>query len=364
MKAVILTIHFGINYGSALQSYALSRSLERLNVQPEVINYIPLKYGMWNEFSSDKRRKYPLVFIVMAFILKFPSKYRHRKIFEKFLNTNLNLSKVYHTNKELKTEPPQSDLYIVGSDQVWNFDYNESGDYTYFFDFLPLTSRKISYAASIGKTELSNNERECIKKYLSGFLGVSLREDKSVEALNSMGIQSNHVLDPTMLLSKDEWKHFARTKKHKNSYILIYVMDYLYHDLIDIAEKVSRRLGLKIYMIAFKKIKDKRVDKQYIYATPQEFLGLFLDASYIVTNSFHGVAFSINFNKQFCAVAKRDYNVRIQSLLRMMKLEGHFTSSINGIDIEDEIDYSEVNRILTEQRINSFDYLKKFCEDF
>lgn len=363
MKADILTIHFGVNYGSALQSYALSRILEQLNIQTEVINYIPLKYGMWNEFSGNKKGKYPLAVIAAAFILKFPSKYKHRKIFEKFLRENLNLTKIYHTNAELKAEPPQSDIYIVGSDQVWNFDYNESGDFTYFFDFLPSASRKISYAASIGKTTLSKNERGCIKKYLSEFSGVSLREDSSTELLNSMGIPSNHVLDPTMLLSKYEWNHFAKRRKHKDSYILIYVMDYLYHDLIEIAEKISKKFGHKIYMVAFKKIKDKRVDKQFIYADPQEFLGVLLDASYVVTNSFHGVAFSVNFNKQFCAVAKENYNIRIQSLLRMMEIEGHFVSSVNEFDIGHKIDYSNVNRILTEQRTYSLDYLKKFCEN-
>lgn len=364
MKAEILTIHFGVNYGSALQAYALYKTLHKWDVQTEILNYIPKKYNIWYEFYQSKKGIYPFIIILSAFVIKLPFKMKQRKIFERFLRKNLRLSRIYHNNQELRQDFPQADLYIAGSDQIWNFDYNQKNDFTYFLDFLPSSFRKISYAASIGKEELTKEEINCLQKYLSGFSGISLREDKSMELLESMGINSEHVLDPTMLVSKNEWESFLKRREKKESYVLIYVMDYLYHDLIDIAEVISKKLDKKIYMIAFKKIKDKRIDKQFIFLDPKEFLGLIWDASYVVTNSFHGVAFSINFNRQFIAVGKEKYNVRMQSLLRMFLIEDRFvSSSVASIDTDQQIDYSEVNRILKDQREKSLNYLENFCKN-
>lgn len=360
MKAEILTIHFGINYGSVLQTYALSRVLETMELEVEIINYVPSKYKMWNEFKKDKIGKYSYIIIVAGFILKAPKKLIQRNIFEKFIKRNINLSRQYSSNYELTNQKPIGDLYIVGSDQVWNFDYNEKGDNTYFFDFLNNNEKKIAYAASLGKSFVSNQEEQTLKELLMNFYSISVREDETALLLNKLDLKTKHVLDPTLLICKEKWKELMNIKNKEEKYILIYVMDYLYEDLIEIAVQFSKKINTKIYMISFKRIADSRVDKQYIYSTPQKFLSLLYNAEYVVTNSFHGVAFSINFNRQFIAVGKNKYNLRIESLLRTLNIKKsiYMTNENRPIDYEQVIDYNIVNNTLEDKRRESLHFLQ------
>lgn len=365
MRVSILTIHFGVNYGSVLQTYAMYNMLEKYGCEAEVVDYVPAKYGMWRSFYKGKEHRYPLLLAVLAFIYKFPIRYYQRRVFRKFVKTNLKLSKRYQSTLQLKQSPPNADLYIVGSDQVWNYDYNDQNDFTYLFDFLPSAAKKISYAASIGKDQLSCDEKKGFQKYLASFSGVSVREDKACDLLRNLSIHSEHVLDPTLLLSFDEWlKLFKNIDISLEKYVLIYVMDFQYSSLINVAEKIAKNLNAKIYLIAFRKISDDRVSKQFICTSPQQFLRLFADAAYIVTNSFHGVAFSINFNKQFTAVGKGQYDERILSLLRVCELTSRFveantqTQNFNFA----QINYDEVNQKLFDARKKSLKYLRQFIK--
>ncbi len=362
MKVKTITIHYGVNYGSALQTYALCKVLQKMGHEVEVINYVPLKYNLWNEFSADKIGKYPALIILGAFAIKAPEKIIRRRKFSSFLKEYVPLTKKYTSTKELKDIFSNEDLFIVGSDQVWNFDYNGNEDYTYFLDFVKDKNRCISYAASIGKMDLSVTEEDLMKHFLCDFKSISVREDYCVEQMNKIGLVAKHVLDPTLLLSSEDWNELIDCDdEFDEKYILVYVMDFLHQDLLRIAEQIKRLFGFKIYLVSFSKINDDIIDRQFIFATPKMFLSLVKNASYVVTNSFHGVAFSVNYNKQFIAVGKSKYNVRIQSLLRQFNLNDRFVLPNEHVDekiINEMINYEIVDEKIKLCREESKEFLK------
>lgn len=356
MKIDILTIHFGVNYGSALQSYALSKVLEDLENEVEIINYIPKRYNYW---VIAKKNKYNFGLIIAYYIIKFPFIYYQRKVFNRFLKENLKMTKCYHTPNEIKENIPFADVYFVGSDQIWNFDYNDYNDMSYFLDFLNKDKVKISYAASIGKEKITTLENKVLKKYLKEFNYISVREDSAKNILGKINIKAEHVLDPTMLLTREEWSTKFKGKLPYKNYLLVYVMDNQYKNLIDFAEKVAIEKKLKIVVITFRKTKDKRVDKEYILKSPFEFINLLDKSKFIVTNSFHGVAFSINFSKQFVAIGKEKYNTRIKSLLNVFDLKSRYISKKknNTVNFNENINYEKVNKIMKINRKISKDFI-------
>lgn len=361
-KISILTIHFGVNHGSALQAFALYYFIKKIGCKCVVINYIPKRYALWNVVTKGKKGKYPLFIILGYFILSMPKKIKQRRIFSKFLSKNVELTKKISDSKELESTTKWTDMYIVGSDQVWNYDYNEKKDYSYFLDFAKKDQRKIAYAASIGKDNISDNEKEIFKKYLENFFAISVREDKAKDILESIGVQATHVLDPTFLLTKFEWKQFFTHRlRYSEKYLVVYVMDFLYQQLLDIAEKVAKEINCKIYVVSFKKIRDYRADKEFINLNPFEFLELLYYSEFVVTNSFHGTAFSINFNKQFIALGKNNYNSRIKSLVKMFALEKRYIEmdEIFSRDIiRNKIDYTQVNLKLEIERKKSICFIE------
>jgi hypothetical protein len=323
MKICTLTIHFGVNHGSALQAYALSEYLTKCGYDVRLIDYIPERYNAW---YIIKNKKYPFILKFVYYLVKSPSRVYQRRIFEKFLANNVKLTERYYNKEQLVYRPPVADVYIAGSDQIWNKDYNGEGEYSYFFPFVDNDKKKIAYAASFGRSEIEKIEQDEISPYLKKFDHISVREDSGLNILEKCGInQGVIVLDPTLLLTKEDWRKLSLSIKNiKDEFLLIYVMDHKYEKLIEYGEQIAKRFNLKIYVICFKKIKDKRIDACFTNISPREFLYLFDKASYVVSNSYHGVLFSINFEKQFIAVAKEKYNTRIDSILRLMGLENRF----------------------------------------
>lgn len=363
MKADILTIHFGVNYGSCLQVYALSESIKKCGIDCKVIDYVPKRYDSWEIYGKNKLEKYPFPLIALWYLFTLPEREYQRSIFKKFLKRNLSLTRRYKYPDELKKDVPLADIYIAGSDQIWNYDYNTPGDYTYMFDFLKNGEKKFAYAASIGKSQITEAEKSDFKKYLSEFSRITVREKSAKDLLNDCAIKCEVVLDPTFLLSRQEWKELAIPMKISDSYILVYVMDNLHKRLIDIAAKLKEKYNHKIYVITFKATKDKRVDKEFHYLKPERFLTLFDNAEFVVTNSFHGTAFSVNLNKQFVSVGKDNYNSRIRDLLELVGLRKHYISNKENLDvIEDltKINYQEINEKLDMLRKESMTVLLNF----
>ena len=324
-SVAIITIHFGTNHGSVLQSYALSNYLDSIGCEARIIHYVPERYKVWNTLVNKKANKYPLPVILAYYPIAFCKKFRVRRIFDSFIKKNLILTKKYSSKQELQKKPPKADIYITGSDQVWNDDYNGNDEFSYFLDFVNEDAKCIAYAASFGKEDvLENDYLDIIKSHLAKFTAISVRESNAQYILSKIGIESTHVVDPVFLRTQQQWRDFATKYPVKNQYTLVYVMDGIYDELLDYAYKIKQETGNKIYVVSFRKIKDHRIDRCFHTADPKDFVGLVDNANVVVTNSFHGTAFSILFQKRFLTIGKEKYNSRMLSLLQKLNLESHF----------------------------------------
>lgn len=358
-KVNIVTIHFGTNHGSVLQAYALSNYLKSIGYDAKIIDYVPERYKIWNSMIKSKGNKYPLPVLLAYYPLAFLKSIRVRKIFERFLKNNLNLTKRYSSNSDLIKNPPKADIYVTGSDQVWNNDYNGNDDFTYFLNFVPENSKKIAYAASFGKEEITGEEYfNSIIPMLKNFDSISVRESTAKEILEEMDIDSTHVVDPVFLLSKKDWERFSVDRHTQKKYILVYVMDGLYQELLEYAELLKKQTGYEIVVLSFKKIKDKRIDRCYYLSNPKEFVGLVKNSDVIVTNSFHGTAFSILFQKKFVTIGKEKYNSRMMSLLKKLSLMKHF------IPIGQRLNSEELIKLIERENIDGeTNSLQKWIND-
>ncbi|MDD2391379.1 MAG: polysaccharide pyruvyl transferase family protein [Bacilli bacterium] len=362
MKVSIITIHRVLNYGTVLQSFATQELIKELGCEVEIIDYITeernfKKIFLWSP-KSLKNFKLRKVIYVLS---RFPANLLKHLSFSQFINKYYLLTKrKYYTINDLKKNPPSSDIYLVGSDQVWNSKYNGGVDRGFFLDFGDENTKKISYASSFGSNELQKNDFIEINKLLSKFNFISVREDTGVKILNDMGYSAELVLDPTLMLNKDKWLSYIKSKKINRRYVLLFILYNEDNGATQYARKIADKLGLEVIQLYWKPIKRQGVDRIAIYKSPFEFLRYIRDAEYIVTNSFHGTAFAINFNKQFITVARSEFNTRLESILRLCKLENRYiTKKINIKEVIKKINYTLVNEILEKERNKSLSYLEK-----
>lgn len=355
MKIGILTIHYGVNYGSALQAYALSNFLRKNGFNVEVINYIPERYRISPYFPKAKKNWLTNSLFILA---RFPMIFLRRKVFSDFLKKNVPMSKLYKNIKELYKDNLKYDIYVTGSDQVWNKEYNGKTQDIYYLKFVPENSIKIACSASFGVSRITKKE-ELLEIYeaLKDFKAISVREDSGLKILQKAGIRGAvQVLDPTFLFDKDSWvKHFDLNPLITEPYILVYALDNEEKRLIEFASKIAKLKGYKIALISLdnRRRNKKKVNYSFYNKSPEYFINLFSNADYVVTNSFHGVAFSINFRKQFIALSRKLYNSRLESILNLFDLSSRLTKRENDLDLNialKEIDYNEIYLRIEEQR--------------
>lgn len=338
-KVEILTIHFGINHGSVLQCYALSKTLRELGAEVEVIDYVPARYKMWNNVKikyPEKSLPWKLAFLLASSVIRLPQK----AVFRSYLKRHIALSRRFSEPSELAASYPPVDLYLVGSDQVWNSTYNGSEDKSYLLGFAPKGSVKASYAASIGKDELTEEEGLSIAEGVAPFAGVSVRESKAAEQLAAHGVEARVDLDPVFFLDRDRWCELAARKVREESYVLVYVIAQNYESMMRQAREIADMRGARLYVLSVRPIRMPGVDRNFLFANPSDFLALFRDADFVVSNSFHGTAFSIIFRKRFLTYAAK-YNARIENILALTGLEQRLvTDRFDKSLINEEMDYS------------------------
>ena len=369
-RVAIITIHFGTNHGSVLQAYALSNYLNSIGYDAKIIDYVPERYKIWNNLLLKKGDKYPLPILLAYYPIAVLRRFRVRNLFARFLKKNLKLTKRYSSKTKLKQTPPEADLYITGSDQVWNDDYNGDNEFSYYLDFVCNDAKRIAYAASFGKEDILENEYlSKIKSYLQNFNEISVRESDAQHILSKIDVDSVHVVDPVFLLTQQQWRDFGTKFEKKNPYILVYVMDALYDELLDYAYNIKKETGNSIYVVSFSKIKDKRIDKCFYLANPKDFVGLVDNSDVVVTNSFHGTAFSVLFQKNFITIGKEKYNSRILSLLSKLTLSKHFVptgekyESKRILTAMEREDTASTDAILQNWIAESKEFIQKATED-
>lgn len=355
-KVLTLTTYNVYNYGAALQAYALQHFLISSGHDSELINYQPdylrRRYDYkWVNPESRLSRTYVtrLLYICLKWLQRQTTLARKHS-FDKFIHDYLRQTEEYNRYEDLAHNPPVADRYIVGSDQVWNTFYETGRDGAFYLDFVQSGDR-ISYAASFSHIEIDDIWKNFIKEKLLKFKAVSVREYHGLKILESMGIKGSWVLDPVFLLSANEWKTLMSPVKIKDKYILVY--DFEGNKEIErFAKQYAKAKGLKIYSIndTYPKL---YADKNYSNAGPREFLYLIYNSTAFVSNSFHGTAFSIIFNKPVFVFNRNRHKVnsRMESL---MKLFGLYDCIINPRhNYADAIESCSFNWETIRQRLES-----------
>lgn len=355
-KVYLLTIHIGFNFGSSLQAIATSNILKKYANDVVILNYHPERVtykGFFKKmFSSPKE--------LIKSLFAFPNYMLNRHIYYSYLKNYLDLSRIYYSEKELQNVVWDGDIYVTGSDQVWNSKYNGGIDPIYFWSFLPMGNHIISLASSLGIEQLPEHEFIAVKKLLSKYRKISVREKSAQAILSSMGYQAEHLLDPTLLLTDKEWRPYMKRRIIKEFYLLVYIPYNIVskETIYSTARKIAEERNLKVVTFSWTYIPDSFADKTIFYASPSDFLTLMEYAECIVTNSFHGTAFSINLNKQFWVYDPAGFSTRIESLIEMCGLRNRRLSEIISKErVNEIIDYTSVNEILEKERQRAFSFL-------
>ena len=363
MRTASITYHAAHNYGAMLQAYALQRTILSLGAENEIINLR----------TKVQRSHYPGVdenlFVTLPHFLGWllyggPFSRLHRKyrLFESFLKDDLVLTKEYDDPEQLSEDEIKADLYIAGSDQIWNTSQTDFND-AYFLPFVR-TKRKVSYAVSMGlkpNENVSEDYYDRIKSYLSGFEAISVRDEASRNlAAKLTGREILQHPDPTLLLDRDTWDRLSGDRPLvKGRYVLVYYPSTL-RELDELALKVGRLKGMKVVITN----KTDNLDaffhmKKYLGCGPWEFLNLVKYASVVVTASFHATLFSLLFHRPFYVLDRPD--ARIETLLEGAGLIDRRVSVQTvgeRISDVDRLDFASSDLHLGEMRQSGIDYLK------
>lgn len=370
MKIDIITLHRAQNYGSVLQAFALQKQIEKLGHQAYILDYYPERYtnkGLLKRLKNKSSRfNNPLVLLI-AKLLIYPSYLKKGIQFNKFMHY-LNLEKPsFATNEEGMGRFIDADAYCAGSDQIWNSHWNEGVEKALFLDFVPKGKLCFSYAASIGLSNIPANEIDDTKLLLDKFEFLSLREDKGVELVKELGrTDAVQCLDPTLLMSKEEWSLYADDSYKGKEYLLTYN---LHHDpeIDKCAKAIASKYHLQIRNISYNWHDIVRHGHLDWCPTVEGFLGLIKNAKYVVADSFHATAFSIIFEKPFVVITPEVASSRLSSLLKMLGLDDHNINKFTSLKvIEQPIDYIRVKSIIATKQRESISYLNKVftCKSF
>ncbi|MFI3685943.1 polysaccharide pyruvyl transferase family protein [Vagococcus fluvialis] len=350
-KIGILTFHRAINHGASLQTFALMTILNKEKIF-EVFQIDLEEPYITNGSKLINIRKENLIRSTIGTMVRFPASLIRNFKFKKFWERYLNFSEKYSDKIGF------FDYYIVGSDQVWNFDII-GNDLNFLLDIdVDRTKiRKISYAASIGKSSLNEVEEKNFIKYLSDFDSISVREKSAQNSLAKINIKSEVVLDPTLLLSDEEWfGELEITSKKTDEFILVYTLEEnpQINNAVDFYKK---HLDITKVIYISSSINLHKMSNTY---DPKEFIALFKNASFIITNSFHGTAFSVNFKKRFATIPHKTRSARMVDFLTLVNLETQIINSEKDFSYALKIiDYEKVNKVLDFERQKSIEYLRE-----
>ncbi|MGR3812136.1 polysaccharide pyruvyl transferase family protein [Jiulongibacter sp. NS-SX5] len=342
MKISILTFHKANNYGALLQCYALSSVLKSKGHSVELLNFNLHKTSLSRSVKAKLRN------------------YIYTKRLDKFRTEKLPLeSCLYNSFEDLQRKQPKADLFIVGSDQVWNYDITKDDLGIYFFNFLEGSISRMAYAASFGLSNWNLGEREQeIAGYLGKFLAIGIREKEGLNILKSkFNIEAHNVLDPTLLLN--DYSGLIKPALNKNENLVGYKFE-KGGEWLDVLKYLSGETLTKPVSL------NDNVLHKGILSIPiprvEKWLSSLYNSAFIITDSFHCMVFAIIFKKQFIAMPANPKRVgRMKSLLESLNLENRFYNDYDEIysrsDWREEIDFIAVHKKLEVLRSYSFEFL-------
>lgn len=373
MKSIgIITIHKINNYGSVLQAYALQKVCEDFGYKVEIIDYdFPNRFHQNNKYSavSDTQPNEPKW--IKALFAK--ALVRQHNGIRLFVDNYQHLSdKRFHQVEDFTANPPIYDIYITGSDQLWS-PRHCNGDPAFMLYFAPDNALKISYAASIGSNVIPDELKRVYTELLGRYKHIAVRENSGAEVIqNLLGKEAKVVLDPTLLLNKDEWNKIAISKRIvKKKYILCYYLNYTFNAfpyVDDLAVEIQKQTGYEIVRVARPPHRISVLNTTYkIGATPEEFLALVRDAEIILTTSFHGTAFAVNYGKPVFSIVQDRLasDSRQVNLMHSLGLDKQVLSIKDKFPLASDAQYDIVKEqvILEKLRKDSKQYLEKALKD-
>lgn len=372
----IITLVRVNNYGAELQAFATQHAIQLLGYDAEIIDYLYFTNPRHKKTKGSKPcfsmpLKLKVIVAIYPWIQRFKRLKQEKSVlkrrdnsFAAFHKENTSFSKEYRTAESLAAANMDYDVYIVGSDQVWNPNNYTSLD-PYFLKFVPQNKTKISYASSFGVSVLPEHTRSYYQEALKGLNAVSVREENAVQLVDDVSdVKAQWVLDPTLLLTGEEWNKYGKEVGGlPDKFVLIYEVTPCAY-VKQLAQVVGEELDCKVVRITCDASRQESDDEiiNVLDAGPAEFVWLFSKASFVVTNSFHGTAFSLNMKKDFFVVTpeRKRNNSRQKSLLRLVGQEDRLLIEGAPIPAKNKycVDYSTVNPLLAKARERSINFLR------
>lgn len=360
----ILTYHTGYNYGASLQNFALQHVVKKMGLECETINFETDEFVANREMFSHRPKRIKEIIKVITRVPYYSSLKKRQALFDKYTRKCLAISPLYRTEQEVINHASDYDCIICGSDQIWNVSEaaGEAANYIYFLNF-PKKQRRVSYAASFGPwVKDAPQHEDKFLPWLKEFDAVGIRETSGVEYVRSLGIDCELNLDPTVLLDKEDYDEICGERIIGEKYILMFGWN-TNKNLISAAKKASKELGLPVYNIVppprgmFCGI-ERKLD-----VGPCEFLSMIKYAEFVVTNSFHGTAFSMTYEKPFVSIVTDKPDLRMKSLLQQLQIENNLVK-VADFDVQKalQIDWEKVRENKASLRENSIDYLRRALE--
>lgn len=281
--------------------------------------------------------------------------------FLRFRKNNLVETKLYLNERQIEADPPIADVYCTGSDQVWNSIWNEGFEEPLYLTWAPEGKPRISFAASIGREELDEWEKPLMADVLKKYKAVSMREISGVRLLKELGIDNVElVLDPTLMLREEDWRKIATYPSTPDGgYVLSYQLNQS-DRFAHYAQELGRRFGLPVVKVCYRKEHCQAGAVNLVAPEVTDFLGLFLKASCIVTDSFHATAFSLNFGKPFVSIAPNRFSTRIKSILELTNTEERLLNDFSNLGLmEHPIDFELASNRLDVARAGTMDFLRR-----
>ena len=369
MRVALITIFQVPNYGSVLQAYATQTLLENIGAHCEIIDYKYPNGWHWKHGAARPSR-------IRSVIRKlFPS--NKKCVLDRFRNEYFNLTKSFRNIDELESADWTSfDAFIVGSDQVWNYRF-VLGDPVFLLSFVPACKLRFSVASSFAQKTLPERFRELYKRELCKFSAISVRENNGAYIINhELQIENNVkvLLDPTLLLSKEDWLNAIPRSdfRKKRPYILFYMWTYAFEPrpyIFDVVKFFQEKEGYDVIALeGYTKPENAHgvVMENCVNSTIPEFIDLFINADLVITSSFHGTAFAVNFGIPLISVIPDgNEDDRQTTLLTSLGAANSICKKGKKVkDINPEFDRELVSQKLSNMRKDNLSWINKilYCE--
>lgn len=352
MKRIGIYTIIANNFGAQLQAYATARYLISI-CKDCVVELVKI---------ADEPEHKNLRTIIKSFL---PSQILQKKAYKNF-ESLYPLTQSF-TKEELINRPLQYDIYIIGSDQVWNVSNGVASHLMYFLPF-QTKSPKIALASSFGTSVISQQAKKEISNYLSDFSSISVRETDGISILKSMGIDAHLILDPTFWIETNEWSRLAGNEPIiKGEYIVTYGFEISNSHIQFLIDTIKEVYKMKV--IAINGARIFRHDKNYNSCGPIEFLNIVKFSKMVFTGSYHGTIFSILFRKNFFVVPHSTKNSRMENLLSLLNIKERmlptdssiYKSIIMNASI---IDYAKLEDSISNDQIKTRDYIRKTIKKY